>query len=106
MFFPKKMSFRRDPNEMVYTSLRDGATSPSEQDELMEKVLVVPASRRAGRVWRIFVILLLVLTNILSLSALFITKHISSEIEAAEPEPEITPKSWGKYIRPSINNTY
>ncbi|KAK2742663.1 hypothetical protein FQN55_007782 [Onygenales sp. PD_40] len=80
-----------------YTSLRDGASASSDDGDSDEKNLFIgslPRKKPSGRLWRFSVILLLLLTNVTTFIALFLTKHLSSNIDAVDPV--YTPDSWAR----------
>lgn len=78
----------------VYTALRDGASWPSDEGDGDEKALFVrPSTKKSGRFWRAFVILLLLSTNATTLVALLVTRHLASKVDAVDPV--YTPDSWG-----------
>lgn len=92
----KKLPFNnRDTS--VYAALRNGSeddsNSPSEKD-FDEPVFARRRANRSSPVFSWAVILLLVSTNIITITGLLAIKHLSEEKGAAEPE--YTPKSAGK----------
>lgn len=88
-----------DKDKTVYAALRggDGESSPSEDGEFEEKApFPRPTTRQQGRLWKIFVILLLILTNALTLAGLLAAKRHNTQMDAAEPL--YTPKSYCKSL--------
>ncbi|EZF36239.1 hypothetical protein H109_03621 [Trichophyton interdigitale MR816] len=81
-----------------YTSLRNGTSSPSDECEVEDKIPLylrtTPLNANSGRLWRFSVILLLLVINVTTFAALFFTRHLTSQIEAAEPIH--TPNSWAR----------
>jgi hypothetical protein len=92
----KKLPFtNRDTS--VYAALRGGSeddsNSPSEKD-FEEPVFARRRANKASFVFSWAVILLLVSTNIITITGLLAIKHLSEEGQTTEPE--YTPKSAGK----------
>lgn len=81
-----------DRDSTVYAALRDGASSPSDEGDFEEKNLMIRPAKREGRFWRIFVIFLLLFTNISTVFLLFATRRLGVSIDAKDPI--YTPKSY------------
>lgn len=90
-------SMERDKS--VYASLRGGASSPSEKDsdrDYEEHLYASPARKKWSKLFPCCVIILLIMTNALTIAGLVATKYLSVQIDAVEPK--YTPKSAGETL--------
>lgn len=90
-------SMERD--KTVYAPLRDGESSPSEKDsdrDHEEHLYVHTARKKSSRLFSCSVILLLVVTNVLTIAGLVATKYLMVQMDAVEPE--YIPKSAGESL--------
>jgi hypothetical protein len=93
----KFSSLERD--ETVYAPLRDGTSSPSEKGSEGDHEEISYARTTRKRPQRLFpfcVILLLFMTNIMTIASLVATRKLTGQLDAVEPE--YTPKSAGKKV--------
>lgn len=97
----KLSSTERD--ETVYAPLRDGASSPSEKGSERDHEEISytrPVKERSQRILPFFIVLLLLVTNIMTIASFVATKYLTVQLDAAEPE--YTPKSAGKHFQEFI----
>ncbi|KAF2805007.1 uncharacterized protein BDZ99DRAFT_451564 [Mytilinidion resinicola] len=92
-FGSKRFPFM-EREKTVYAALRDGASSPSDDDLEEKNSYARPTSTMPGRLWRISVVLLLLATNLSTLIALITTKQLAAQIDSGDPV--YTPKSWAR----------